>query len=65
MANLSFQSIKSAFVALYGEFFNNDSFESFDEAFSDAWQAFDFVAGAESAEDFAEAMCGLPQLSQW
>ena len=53
------------FVKLYGSTIFNQEFCSFDEAFREAWQSFDYIAGAESLEDFAEGLCDCLQLQEF
>jgi len=63
--SITLQEVKQAYIEMYGEFFNTDEYSDFDEAFSSAWQSFDFVANATNEYDFAEAMTCLPQLTQY
>ena len=59
------QEVKQAYLEMYGKFFNEDEYSSFDEAFLSAWQSFDFVANATDEYEVAIGMTELCQLTQY
>lgn len=60
---MTLKEVKTAFVQLYGNDVYSSEFDSFDQAFRSAWDSFDYVAGASTAEDFAQAMTDCWQLT--
>ena len=62
--SINYQDAKSAFIFLYGDTIFNEQFGSFDEAFRDAWDSFDFIPGAETPEQFAEGMTECWQMQE-
>ena len=62
---ITFNAAKEAYIRQYGEFFNDNEYESFDDAFRDAWESIDFISGAKYLYEFVEGMTRLPQLTQY
>ena len=62
---ITFEAAKEAYTRQYGEFYNTDEYDTFDDAFRDAWDSFDFISGAKYLYDFVEGMTELPQLTQY
>ena len=60
---MKFDAVKKAYLALYGNAVYSEEFVSFDLAFRAAWNNFDFVENAASADDFAQGMCECWQLT--
>lgn len=61
---VTFEGVKSAYIELYGKFYNEEEFTNFDTAFLEAWHSFDYVSNASDEYDFAQAMTQCWQLQQ-
>ena len=61
----TYDEIKRVFIGLYGDFIYHQEFDSFDQAFRDAWNTFDYVANVQSAEEFCEGMTNCWQLTEY
>lgn len=62
---ISFEQAKDTYVKLYGEFYNEREFDTFDTAFASAWNSFDFVENASNEYDFIKGMSECWQLTQF
>lgn len=62
---ISFQEVKSAYVEMYGEFYDEQEFNNFDDAFQVAWDSFNYITNATDEYEFAQGMTELPQLTQF
>ena len=60
----SFQEVRSAYIEMYGEFYDESGFECFESAFKSAWDSFDFISNATDPYEVAEGMCNCSQLQQ-
>ena len=56
-----YSKVKDAFVKWYGQIFCHDEFDSFNEAFDNAWNSFDYVPNSQSCDDVASTMAGMWQ----
>lgn len=57
-----YQEVRSAYIEMYGEFYDESEFESFEDAFKIAWDSFDFISNATDPYEVAEGMTECSQL---